>query len=61
MVKVMLASWCDRWKYGNMGDKDYFCIRTGEMKECSDEILALSMGRLVKIDDTTTSRMTGRR
>jgi hypothetical protein len=60
MPKVMLASWCDRWKHGNLGDKDFFSIRTGEMKDTSEEMIALAMGRLVMIDDDQT-RETGRR
>lgn len=49
MVKVKLAEWCDRWKYGNAEDKDYFSIARGEEKDTTDTILELSMGRLVKI------------
>lgn len=48
MPKVKLAEWCDRWKYGNIDDKDFFSIATGEEKETTDEIVMLSMGRLVK-------------
>jgi len=51
MVKVKLASWCDRWKHGNIEDKDFFSIAGSEEKETTDEILALSMGRLVKVGE----------
>lgn len=52
MPKVKLAEWADRWKHGDPGDKDFFSITSGEEKEATDDILALSMGRLVKISET---------
>lgn len=51
MVKVKLVEWCDRWKHGDPSDKDFFSIASGEEKETTDDILALSMGRLVKTDE----------
>jgi hypothetical protein len=51
MVKVKLAPWIDRWKHGNAEDKDYFWIAGTDIKETTDEILALSMGRLVKVEE----------
>ena len=51
MVKVKLAEWADRWKHGDASDKDFFSIASGEEKETTDEIVGLSMGRLVKIDE----------
>ena len=51
MAKVRLAEWCDRWKHGSIDDKDFFSIAGVEEKETTDEILALSMGRLVKVSE----------
>jgi len=51
MVKVKLAEWMDRWKHGDTGDKDFFSISGTETKETTDEILALSMGRLVEVKE----------
>jgi len=51
MVKVKLAPWLDRWKHGDIGDPDYFWIAGNTVKETTDEMLALSMGRLVKVEE----------
>jgi len=51
MAKVRLAEWCDRWKHGDPQDKDFFSIAGTEEKETTDEILVLSMGRLVKVSE----------
>jgi len=57
-MKVKLVDWCDRWKHGNITDTDYFSIAGTEEKDASEEIVSLSMGRLVEIpedDDWTIS------
>lgn len=51
MPKVKLAEWCDRWKHGDPGDKDFFSITVGEEKEVTDEVFYLSCGRLVKVGE----------
>jgi len=52
MSKVKLAEWCDRWKHGSIDDKDFFSIAAGEEKEATDDIVALSMGRLIKVSES---------
>jgi len=51
MVKVKLAYGIDRWwNHKPESDPDFFVIVAGEEKETTDETLALSMGRLVRVD-----------
>jgi len=56
MVKVKLAEWADRWKHGDPESKDFFSIAGTEEKDTTDEILGLSMGRLVKVEKADVAK-----
>ena len=51
-IYVQLKPWVKRW-YVTVGDEN-FTIRRGEVKECSQEILDQSGGRLEKVSKATT-------